>query len=88
MVCVFVLTDFPGFVSRRHRAAGRLQRGVPPPAQSLPRLEVKEQEEKHGDGAAEGAQVCHRLRYDINTHNCTARMLNLVCCFVVQVTEH
>lgn len=54
----FLSVPLTSCLSRRHRAAGGLQGGVPPPPQGLPHLEVQEQEEELGGGAA-GAQVHH-----------------------------
>ena len=46
----------------RHRAAGRLQGGVPPASEGLPRLEVQEQETQRGRTRPASPQVHHRLR--------------------------
>lgn len=54
----FLSVPLTSCLCRRHRAAGGLQGGVPPPPQGLPHLEVQEQEEELGGGAA-GAQVHH-----------------------------
>lgn len=47
---------------RRHRAASRLQGGVPPPPEGLSRLEVQEQEAHGRLQRSEGSEICHRLR--------------------------
>lgn len=51
-----------GVFASRHRAAGGLQGGVPPPPEGLPRVEVQEQETQRRRKRSEGSQIRHRIR--------------------------